>query len=182
MNQKQRNYIVGELKLARDKKVSLINKTSKFGRAEFEAVVKAAKDGSIEQGDGMAGEVHLNVRDLLSSDKMILLIKRSLGHINDNGIFYIKRGNLIKAMKEISSDSWTITTGYRCGYSYVLDDIRREVKTEKSLKDVIGDSDKEKAARLDKLDEAYKQAERKTMLADSEEMIEAISNFEALTF
>ena len=182
MNQKQRNYIVGELKLARDKKVSLINQTSKFGQAEFEAIIKAIKDGSIEQGEGVDTPRNLSVKDMLTDDKMILLVKRSLGHINSMGVFYIKRGNFIRAIKEISADSWTVTAGYRSGYKYVLDEIMAEVKTAKSLKDVIGDSNKEKAARLDKLDEAYKSAERKTMLADSEEMIEAISNFEALTF
>ena len=182
MNQKQRNYIVNELKVALEKKFAKIRKDTEVEQYSYKRVIKAIKDGKITQKANPEYDLNFNVRGVLKGDKMTLLIKRSLGHIDDNGYFYVKRGNFIKAIKEISLDSWSLTSSYRSDTNSFISRIKEEASDVKAVDKAIGSRAKERAERINKAKEAYKEVERNTMLANSEEMIESIKKFEDMEF
>ena len=179
MNQKQRNYLVKELKDVRDAKVYNIKKDSDINEDDFAKIVKAIKEGRLTQGESDRA-INSNIRHMLSKEKMTLLIKRSLGHLSDDGTFYVKQGNLIKVIKEISADSWNTNKGYRANIHSIIEDIKHEAKED--FISVIGDKTSDSKTRLSALETYYKDAERKVMLANSEEMIEAITKFEEKIF
>jgi hypothetical protein len=186
MNQKQRQYIVRELQIARDSKINAITKGNGSideNNGIIKLVVAAIKSGDIVKGhsDIVFSQA---ITDYTTPKYMKKMITRDFGYFNSGGNLKIKCSSLISAIKEFSANAWSIEKCYN--HKRAMNSFITGVKdgcADPSKVDLIvasiGDGID---GRIRNVEAAYKAAERKTMLADSEEMMAAIEAFEALEF
>ena len=175
MNQKQRDYIVSELTIVRDRKIKEVTlKQDSLPKEEALAkMVKAAKEGELVE---FSKKRYYNyyVFNVLNSAGMKVTIMHNTTEIGSSGhIKPLDRTGIVASIKkkhlmEDMSDSYFISF-FRDWFKNA-DDI------------LFGVSQEDIDNKIKAIREAYKEAERKVMLANSEELIQVIKDFEEREF
>jgi len=185
MNQKQRQYIIKELtasyELKRQTIEEVANKTSYNAIAE--EICKAVKSGDIKYKEWNNENTYNSIHYFLPPSKLILLIKRSVATINSQGCFILKVNRLYKAILELGSGAWDFSKVYnpKTTLKYFIETLKSQVENPLDI-DAIEAKYDTVTSRKEKLAKAFKDAERKAMLSNNEELIKAIEDFENMEF
>ena len=168
MNQKQRDYIVSELKRVKRDKIEAIKKDC-YPNAE--ALIREIRES----------EFHFNLKPTVNAKSVFkfsdTLIKRIMNlessEIKDCGVYISIYVNIIDAILNLPK-------------RLIIDSIDI-VKAVNAIRDCVSEKDFDKTFndmnnRIERVKKWYEVTERKVMLANNEEVIAVIENFEKKEF
>ena len=187
MNQQQRRYMVKELSEIRYNKIRVINnEASDDTYIDYNNIIESVvKDIKADKYTFKSNTLKLDsISDYTKGEYLTKMVKRGYAKVNGSGYFAMDRDDLWGALREMSSKMFCISPN---SYSPMnrfrnIMNILNSIVEGDAIKGLIKDSQNSRDARVKAVESEHKSVERSIMLADSDELMVALKEFEEMVF